>query len=227
MKLLKEGKFGKYLLYACGEVLLVVVGILIALQANNADQERQIKSIEHRHYQTLRNQLLNDRGVLEGEIQETKIRIDAYRAGMNLIAENNREDLSSLAKSVQLLIEYGDFRRKSNLYQTLISTGEITYLKNHHIVQNLQELERAYEITERLEATQAELVMTHTAPAVMLALDFEAGEFIAPELAYTLVFKNRFYIAIHLANEKNREFDQALSVIEDTLNAIDLELEGK
>ncbi|WP_273567484.1 DUF6090 family protein [Maribacter halichondriae] len=33
--LLSEGKTGKYLKYAIGEILLVIIGILIALQINN------------------------------------------------------------------------------------------------------------------------------------------------------------------------------------------------
>ena len=38
-KLLAENKFSKYLVYAVGEIFLVVVGILIALWINNANQE--------------------------------------------------------------------------------------------------------------------------------------------------------------------------------------------
>ena len=34
-KLLEENRFVKYLLYALGEIVLVVIGILIALQINN------------------------------------------------------------------------------------------------------------------------------------------------------------------------------------------------
>ena len=39
--LLLEGKTGKYLKYAIGEILLVVIGILIALQVNNWNEERK------------------------------------------------------------------------------------------------------------------------------------------------------------------------------------------
>jgi hypothetical protein len=39
-KLLVEYKLGRYLLYALGEIVLVVIGILIALQINNRNQER-------------------------------------------------------------------------------------------------------------------------------------------------------------------------------------------
>jgi hypothetical protein len=36
-RLLSENKITKYLLYAIGEIMLVVIGILIALQINNAN----------------------------------------------------------------------------------------------------------------------------------------------------------------------------------------------
>lgn len=39
-RLLTENKVSKYLLYAVGEIVLVVIGILIALQINNKNQER-------------------------------------------------------------------------------------------------------------------------------------------------------------------------------------------
>ena len=39
--LLSEGKTGKYLKYALGEIILVVFGILIALQINNWNEERK------------------------------------------------------------------------------------------------------------------------------------------------------------------------------------------
>lgn len=45
-KLLTESKFSKYLLYAIGEIILVVIGILIALQINNWNEERKLKNEE-------------------------------------------------------------------------------------------------------------------------------------------------------------------------------------
>lgn len=40
--LLSEGKTGKYLKYALGEIMLVVIGILIALQINNWNEQRKL-----------------------------------------------------------------------------------------------------------------------------------------------------------------------------------------
>ena len=47
---------GKYLRYAVGEVILVVIGILIALQINNWNENRKENIVE----QTLLKQLLKD-----------------------------------------------------------------------------------------------------------------------------------------------------------------------
>ena len=39
--MIKENKVSKYLLYAIGEIILVVIGILFALQINNANEDRK------------------------------------------------------------------------------------------------------------------------------------------------------------------------------------------
>lgn len=46
-KLLTENKFSKYLLYAIGEIVLVVIGILIALQINNWNENQKHITKEH------------------------------------------------------------------------------------------------------------------------------------------------------------------------------------
>ena len=40
-RLLSENRFSKYLFYAVGEILLVVIGILIALQINNWNNNKK------------------------------------------------------------------------------------------------------------------------------------------------------------------------------------------
>jgi hypothetical protein len=58
-KLLTENRFSKYLLYAIGEILLVVIGILIALQVNNWNEHRKDRIAE----QKMLNALIEDLGV--------------------------------------------------------------------------------------------------------------------------------------------------------------------
>jgi len=50
-RLLQESKTGQYLAYAAGEVILVIIGILIALQVNNWNieriEQRKVRDLAH------------------------------------------------------------------------------------------------------------------------------------------------------------------------------------
>jgi hypothetical protein len=56
--LLMENKTGKYLKYAIGEIVLVVFGILIALQINNWNENQKLKVIEKETLKALENDIL-------------------------------------------------------------------------------------------------------------------------------------------------------------------------
>ncbi|MDM9632672.1 DUF6090 family protein [Robiginitalea aurantiaca] len=59
-RLLTDNKFSKYLLYAVGEILLVVIGILIALQIGSWNEDRKTKLSADRYRSKLINDLVND-----------------------------------------------------------------------------------------------------------------------------------------------------------------------
>lgn len=56
-KLLSENKFSKYLIYAIGEIVLVVIGILIALQINNLNEAKKTRTKEISYLANLKNDL--------------------------------------------------------------------------------------------------------------------------------------------------------------------------
>ncbi len=59
-KLLSENRFSKYLIYALGEIFLVVIGILIALQINNWSEERKERDRLYNVYSLIAVDLRND-----------------------------------------------------------------------------------------------------------------------------------------------------------------------
>jgi len=67
---LQEGKIVNYLKYAIGEIILVVIGILIALSINNWHQEVQNRNLELRYISDLINDLRKDSTNLQGVYSE-------------------------------------------------------------------------------------------------------------------------------------------------------------
>lgn len=70
--LLRNNKFSKYLLYAIGEIVLVVIGILIALQINNWNQQRISTEYEKKLLTELRNTITADYNLLQMAIDGNK-----------------------------------------------------------------------------------------------------------------------------------------------------------
>ncbi len=58
--MLTENKFSKYLIYAIGEIVLVVIGILIALQINNWNETKQRSNQEKKVLLELTTNLRKD-----------------------------------------------------------------------------------------------------------------------------------------------------------------------
>lgn len=57
-RLVADSKFSKYVLYAIGEIILVVIGILIALQINNWNEKRKLAAYEEKLLVQLQQDLL-------------------------------------------------------------------------------------------------------------------------------------------------------------------------
>ena len=78
--LLGQGKMKKYMFYAIGEIILVVVGILIALQVNNWNEDRKMKTVEVKTLQQLlasleleKDDLDLNNGSISGSIQSIDV----------------------------------------------------------------------------------------------------------------------------------------------------------
>ena len=68
--LLLENKTGKYFKYAIGEIILVVIGILIALNINNWNESRKLEDSKLHLMQALKNELVRNKGGLEHYVNE-------------------------------------------------------------------------------------------------------------------------------------------------------------
>ncbi|PQB04418.1 hypothetical protein [Aureitalea marina] len=82
---MNRGKTVKYLQYAIGEIILVVIGILIALSINNKSDEMADRKAEQAYYRKTK-QLLNEYArSIESVVDYNASFIPSFRYGVDLI----------------------------------------------------------------------------------------------------------------------------------------------
>tara|TARA_R110001592_G_scaffold328230_1_gene609675 strand:+ start:242 stop:985 length:744 start_codon:yes stop_codon:yes gene_type:complete len=96
-KMLTENKFSKYLLYAIGEIILVVIGILIALQVNNWNQNINSKNELTQIVKEVRNDLDKD---IEFLTMMIKISEETINSIDNLLYKDNQMSEDSLLNNI-------------------------------------------------------------------------------------------------------------------------------
>lgn len=58
--MISDNKVIKYLLYAIGEIILVVIGILIALSINNSNEIKKTRDTEKVYLKEIKSDLIQD-----------------------------------------------------------------------------------------------------------------------------------------------------------------------
>jgi hypothetical protein len=91
-RMLKENRFSRYFLYAIGEIVLVVIGIVIALQLNNWNSKQQLKQVEIKYLKEIAQHLRMDSVDIQFNIQFNKVRL---RAGEMVLKSLNEHDAYS------------------------------------------------------------------------------------------------------------------------------------
>ena len=76
--MLTENKFSKYLIYAIGEIILVVIGILIALQVNNLNEQNKKEQLRVNYVNSLLSDLESDIILLENQISTFNTELEKH-----------------------------------------------------------------------------------------------------------------------------------------------------
>lgn len=142
--LLAENKFSRYLAYAFGEIVLVVLGILIALQINTwnlhrMDREREI------------NYLKNIRLDLQKDLESLDYNLDFRRrkaAGMDkLLSQMNGapiDDINELTFNIVNTVWSERFQPSNTTFKEIVSSGNVNLIHNDSIRTLLLEMELDY-----------------------------------------------------------------------------------
>lgn len=223
-KLLNEGSLKRYLLYAVGEIILVVVGILIALQLNNWNQKRLNKKLEIQYYLNMKDQMNKDLNTIYNEINYNQILLNQFSYAKSLLMQKDVSKMDTLGKIVLRMIDYADFRRKSNVYLTLVNSGEIKYINNYKIIEGLQSLEENYSYINRIEDTHLKAILFQVVPEIKQVIKINPIKVENIKILFSYHFQNGIDLLIHLMEEKKEAYNKAIKEISLVTVFIDQEL---
>lgn len=159
--LLSEGKTVKYFKYTIGEIVLVVIGILIALSINNWNEKQKKQNLKNEYLISLKNDYRNDTIQLNKTIDYNKKRFKV----LNQIAdEAENTNFTRPEEFISLLKNNTSSIRLNNTYNTnsfrlLISSGNIDLL-DKHLQQSIMELNRMQVSEKEITTVNRDYLMT-------------------------------------------------------------------
>ncbi|UAM99085.1 hypothetical protein K8354_04475 [Polaribacter litorisediminis] len=126
-----ENKTGKYFKYAIGEIVLVMIGILLALQVSNWNQERKEADKEqlllealHQEFLENRNQLDSVVFVHERSLASTQKMISRFPINIKTV------NLDTLSKSFQYWGNWSTFNPSQGVIKSLVNSSTFELISN-------------------------------------------------------------------------------------------------
>ena len=152
--LVHEGKARSYVAYALGEILLVIVGIVIALQVNNWNEERLEQRQVRRHAQALISDLERDIEMVAPIMRQIELSLnhiralDAYTRGKRLDELDNL-DLYQLTS----FIGYRSYQWHRGAFEQMKIAGTLQQMRDFDLASRIT----AYDaLTRHLDQDYAE-----------------------------------------------------------------------
>ncbi len=133
--MIKENKASKYLLYAIGEIILVVIGILIALSINNWNQERVSKNKAYSYLNQINNDLSLDLKFYKYSINRASERIRVFD---NVVKSDFKND-TLITKLGSIITLNSDPREFGNSYSSFVNSGDIDLIEDKALIAKLHD----------------------------------------------------------------------------------------
>ena len=151
--------FRKYLLYAIGEMSLVIIGILIALQIDNWNSDRQEQKLLDGYLQSIARNMREDAAELDALREARVSATDAAVRASNFVVQNRTRafqvdevffGVSAIGKTSQLL----SFHSNTSGFEALKTSGVLARMQGRDVerllyeyydaVRQVEDRERAY-----------------------------------------------------------------------------------
>ena len=137
--LLIKNQTGKYFKYAIGEIILVVIGILIALQINNWNEQQKIRAYEITMLKEVSAALQTDLEFLDRNIPYLENALNSF-CKLAIIKNDITISKDSLLFHLEIIHEYGFLLNLNTSPYEAIKSGGMDKISNLYIRNQLSKL---------------------------------------------------------------------------------------
>ena len=145
-KLIGQNKISKYLLYAIGEIILVVIGILIALQINNSNELRKKRITEETYLSNIQRDLEINIQQLDHYIERRKSQVQSANDLLSHFEGKPVDDLVQFNINTINIYTWRKFFQTNHTFQELVNSGNLSLISNDSIKNKLLGLETLYKV---------------------------------------------------------------------------------
>ena len=220
-----EGRFSRYLLYAIGEILLVMIGILLAFQVDKWNDKRLNRIKEVKYYNNLRGDLVQQRYAINGQIEFNGRHLDMTEYALEVSTGGDRSQRDTLIATVPGLFDYSDFDQSGNIYETLVNSGDIKLLENTGIVKGIRGIQWRYQYMNRMENIHWDVILDHVSSWAATNFNFVRQQPISSETLYSFEFQNILVLLQKVIKEKDEIYRAAIVEIDLLIKELDEEIE--
>lgn len=137
--LVSQGKAGKYFTYAIGEIVLVVIGILIALQVNNWNESRKQQIKEKFILERLLTDLDSDMDLISYQINKADLFNEQMIFCIEVILNKKQATQKEFLENMSPLLTILSFDQNRTTFDNIVSSGQIEYLQNQSLTDSIIE----------------------------------------------------------------------------------------
>ena len=146
-----ENRLSKYSFYAIGEILLVVIGILIALQIHNQNDLRKERIREIRYLENIRTDLEINLQEMDRYLEYRSASIAAANRVLEHFEGRPITDYAAFNADGVHIYEWERFWQHDNTFQELVNSGNLALISNEEIKTSLLDIELLYKIMKSEE----------------------------------------------------------------------------
>jgi uncharacterized membrane-anchored protein YhcB (DUF1043 family) len=132
-----ENKTANYFKYAIGEIVLVVIGILIALSINTWNENQKSKNEAQFQLSKLKDNLTSDNEQIKNVIATDARYIKHLTLCVRVLSNEVEMSIEEFTKNFQLMYNTLSFNPTQSTFESLISSGKIELIKNQSLLDDL------------------------------------------------------------------------------------------